>query len=493
MFPLFDSVVVLVKILGAAGVALVVISCWIFCPPYHPRNIPAVPLWVTLLPFIYDVDQECMYKKYIQKPLLEHGAVKIFFGGQWNVLVQRSTYLAEVFRNEETYQKSGNQKKIPHSILAEYLGDNIISSRGDDWRVYREVIKPALQARFDGESIAKNARQLCALLRQSQVENGQRGCLVQDILQRYSIANIATVIFRTDLGIMQNPHVHLHVLLQQVKREIFQPIFLNFPVLDQLGSLFPSRVRARQLVVRFSEELQRILYESRGKSSLPSGEPKTLGDRLVSARERNVLTQKQFRDNLNVVFVAGQENPQLAMISTLYLLGKYPEAQSRLRREVDECGSGRPIEAICNELPYLTAVVYESIRLFPPISQLINRRVSQSGTLGSRIYLPQGTYVGYNSYSTNRDPATWGLTADQFLPGRWGSTNEQISRRLRVAKARAEFISFHGGGRACLGEKFAVMEIKVALATLVRELSWTLDPEWTDRMTPVSRQKKKKP
>lgn len=128
---------------------------------------------------------------------------------------------------------------------------------------------------------------------------------------------------------MQNPHVHLHVLLQQVKREIFQPIFLNFPVLDQLGSLFPSRVRARQLVVRFSEELQRILYESRGKSSLPSGEPKTLGDRLVSARERNVLTQKQFRDNLNVVFVAGQENPQLAMISTLYLLGKYPVCDSR--------------------------------------------------------------------------------------------------------------------------------------------------------------------
>lgn len=49
-----------------------------------------------------------------------------------------------------------------------------------------------------------------------------------------------------------------------------------------------------------------------------------LGSRLFAARESGVLTHKQFRDNLNVVFVAGQENPQLAMLSALYLLGKYP-------------------------------------------------------------------------------------------------------------------------------------------------------------------------
>lgn len=69
-----------------------------------------------------DVDQEETFNKYVREPLLEHGAVKIFFGAQWNILVQRSEYLVEILKNEEIYQKSGNQKKIPHSVLAEFLG-----------------------------------------------------------------------------------------------------------------------------------------------------------------------------------------------------------------------------------------------------------------------------------------------------------------------------------------------------------------------------------
>lgn len=91
-------------------------------PPRHPLNVPSVPFWVVLLPFFWDVDQETTYRQYIEKPLIKHGAVKIFFGGQWCLLVQRPSFMMEVLRNEEVYQKSGNQKKIPHSVLAEFLG-----------------------------------------------------------------------------------------------------------------------------------------------------------------------------------------------------------------------------------------------------------------------------------------------------------------------------------------------------------------------------------
>ena len=77
---------------------------------------------VVLLPFFSDVDQEDTFKNYIREPLLKHGAVKIFFGAQWNILFQRPEYLGEIFRGEDVFQKSGNQKKIPHSVLAEFLG-----------------------------------------------------------------------------------------------------------------------------------------------------------------------------------------------------------------------------------------------------------------------------------------------------------------------------------------------------------------------------------
>lgn len=134
----------------------------------------------------------------------------------------------------------------------------------------------------------------------------------------------------------------------------------------------------------------------------------------------------------------------------------------------------------------MTSVILESLRLLPPIGQLVNRRAAKPLVLGESIFIPYGTYLGYNSYATNRNPEVWGSDADDFVPSRWGDTTVSIQREFRRRKAQAEFITFHGGRRACLGEKFALVQLKITLFVLTRRLRWTLDPTWPDRMTPVS-------
>ncbi len=116
-------------------------------------------------------------------------------------MVQKPSYLAEIFKEEDLYQKSGNQKKIPHSVLAEFLGDNIISSHGEVWRNYQSVVKPGLQRNFEADRIARNAVRLCELLEEAQLCAGKGGVLVQEILQRYSTANCSEVLLQTDLGV----------------------------------------------------------------------------------------------------------------------------------------------------------------------------------------------------------------------------------------------------------------------------------------------------
>jgi cytochrome P450 len=139
-------------------------------------------------------------------------------------------------------------------------------------------------------------------------------------------------------------------------------------------------------------------------------------------------------------------------------------------------------------LPWLTSVIYETLRMFPPISQLINRRTTEPVLLGGTIPIPAGTYVGYNAYATGRDPDAWGDTANDFRPERWGSTMDEINVNYRRANHRASFIAFHGGRRACLGQKFAMFEARLTMAELVRQTKWRIDPTWTKRMTPVSSQ-----
>jgi cytochrome P450 len=96
---------------------------------------------------------------------------------------------------------------------------------------------------------------------------------------------------------------------------------MNFPLLDRLP--IPSRIRARELVQQFREELKNALLRSYEKTSASMDSDK-LGSRLLAAWESGFLSEKQFLDNLTVTFVASQENPQLLIISTLYLLAKHP-------------------------------------------------------------------------------------------------------------------------------------------------------------------------
>ncbi|KAK2004520.1 cytochrome P450 [Colletotrichum falcatum] len=456
-------------------------------PPKYPQNIPAIPFWVALIPFFKDVDQSDIFREYIDKPLRAHGAVKIFFGAQWNVLVHRPSYLVEIFKDEDLYEKSGNQKKIPHSVLADFLGDNIISARGDVWKSYRSVIKPGLQRNFDVGIIEANAVSLCRLLRESQQRAGRGGVAVQDLLQRYSVSNFTEAVLGTRLGALERADAPINILQTAVKREIFKPIFLSFPFLDRLP--LKSRLAARHTVGLFKNELKCALQASHHLQMTPLSElsemSHKLGKRMLDARASGLWDEKQLLDNLTVTFVAGQENPQLAMISTLYLLAKHPEAQELLRQEIVSKGVESSAELTREDMPYLTSLLYESLRLFPPIGQLINRRAAGTALLGGEVVIPEGTYIGYHCYSTNRCPAAWGPTADEFRPGRWGCSSEAIQQEYRRRRARGEWISFHGGKRACLGEKFAMLEMRVTLMQLVREFSFTLDPTWVDRKTPA--------
>lgn len=161
--------------------------------------------------------------------------------------------------------------------------------------------------------------------------------------------------------------------------------------------------------------------------------------------------------------------------------------QDELFDELSQQPEKPPDAEYLDSLPLPTSIIYESLRLFPPIGQLINRRVASAVHLGDAVFLPEGTYVGYNCYSTNRDPDAWGQDADAFRPSRWGCSRHDIHRGYRRRRTRAEFITFHGGQRACLGEQFAILQLKAALYTLVTSLRWRLDPTWLDRMTPVSK------
>lgn len=139
-----------------------------------------------------------------------------------------------------------------------------------------------------------------------------------------------------------------------------------------------------------------------------------------------------------------------------------------------------------NQLPYLSAVINELLRLYPAVSQLINRVTTRPALLGGQIAIPAGTWVGWNAPGAHTNPQVWGADAKVFRPERWGEKVEDIQSMARKATIRGNYIPFNAHTRRCLGSGFALLEIKIVLFELLRTVRWTVHPGYKLKLTSVS-------
>jgi unspecific monooxygenase len=458
-----------------------------------PKSIPSVPIYISLLGLWSDMGQDEIYEKWLRKPLENYGAVKIFFAGRWNILVTRPEFLTDVFRNENLYAKAGSQKKIPWSVIATLVGDNIINSHGGDWKLYTSVLKRGIQKQdFKIEPIIEKTKTFVSMLLQEQERVGPAsGVLVNSLIQRWAIAVMGECFLDIDFGCLENAGQRIEELQSIIKRVLFHPLFFNFPLLDKFPWLFKSRKYAFSIVNEFENLLVELVQNRPRKVNPSSKKPgDQSGELVIHLLERalhdGVINETQFRSNLKIVFLTAHENVQQLLNSIFWELGRNQEVQTRLREEVLSRNVAYPTADVLNDMPYLTAVVYEMLRLYPPVSQLINRVTLAPAVLADRIEIPSRTWVGWNAYGVQTDSGVWGSDAMTFAPERWGDNMKDIKTKYRKEQVKGNYIPFNAHTRKCLGSTFAIVETKVALFELVRRTKWTVDPTYRFKLTPVS-------
>lgn len=462
-------------------------------PSDMPKNIPSVPIYVSLLGLWSDMGQDEIYAKWLREPLEKYGAVKIFFAGRWNVLVTRPEFLTDMFRNEDLYAKAGSQKKIPWTVIATLVGDNVINSHGDDWKLYTSVMKPGIQKQdFKIEPIVNKTRTFVSLLLKEQEETGRNsGVAVNGLIQRWAIAIMGECFLDIDFGCLEQAGQRIEELQSIIKRVLFHPLFFNFPTLDKFPWLFRSRQYAYDIMHEF-EDLLVDLVKNRPRKINPDAEKPgdQSGDLVVHMLERalqdGVIDDTQYRANLKIVFLTAHENAQQLLNSVFWELGTNQTVQTRLREEVLATNVTNPTAELLNNMPYLTTVVYEMLRLYPPVSQLINRVTFGPAVLASKVKIPNRTWVGWNAYGVQTDRGVWGGDAMVFAPERWGENMKDIQAKYRREQVRGNYIPFNAHTRKCLGSGFALLEMKVALFELVRRTKWKVDPNYKFKLTSVS-------
>ncbi|XP_044474804.1 cytochrome P450 CYP72A219-like isoform X1 [Mangifera indica] len=185
-------------------------------------------------------------------------------------------------------------------------------------------------------------------------------------------------------------------------------------------------------------------------------------------------------DECKLFYLAGQETTATLIIWTMILLCMHQNWQERAREEVFQVfGDKEPQFDELNRLKeyvlQVNKILHEVLRLYPP--PLLLRQTIKEAKLGE-IIIPSGAFISIPILLVHHDEEYWGADAKEFNPDRFSQGVSKASKTDQLS-----FFPFSWGPRTCIGQNFALLEMKLALAMILQNFSFQLSPNYAH--TPV--------
>lgn len=332
--------------------------------------------------------------------------------------------------------------RVPEGSALARLFTGLIQMNGPRHRQQRRLIVPALHR-------ARVAAYADAIVAQTERHLGTwRPGQVRDVLREMRALTLAIAV-DTLLGLdPARGGRDVHRLLERWIALVFSVPALLLPV--PLPGLPYHRLLA--LSTRLEAEIRALIAHKRA-----AADHDDVLSMLLRAHDETgaCLTDDELVGQTNFLFMAGHATTTSALSWTLFLLSQHPDVAAGVADELDRALAGRlPTVDDLPELPLLEAVIKESMRLLPPV--LWWSRVSTAPCTLGPYAVAEGAHVVYSAFITHRLPACY-PEPERFLPERWRTCEP----------GPFEYIPFSAGPRMCLGATFAMVEMKLVLATLL--------------------------
>jgi cytochrome P450 len=337
------------------------------------------------------------------------------------------------------------------------LGEGLLTSEGDKHLRHRRALQPA----FSPQRIADYQAHFARAARRTTDRWSDGGVI--DLVAEMSAMTLdgaGLALFGADL---RGPAPQIARALTDLLAGFRLAMAPGGPTLLRSPLPVANRVRLAKA------ELQTVVDDLiRGRWAGDSS-PGPVLDLLASQPE---LTDGQVRDEVMTLLLAGHETTAMALTWALAAIDQAPEVRAGLEAEWDAQPKSLPAGELAGALPLTTAVLAETLRLWPP-SWMFSRRVLEPVVLGGRS-VQVGTMCLVSPALLHRDPRWW-ADADRFRPDRW------LQRVLGKAdrfdpkspgQPRGAYLPFGAGPRMCIGEQFAWSEAATVLAELGR--TWRL-------------------
>jgi cytochrome P450 len=392
-----------------------------------------------------------------------------------DVVRMRFLYLTAYFLyhpNDIEFVVSTNAKKfikarnLRSPLFQRLVGNGLLTSEGEVWKRQRRLAQPAFhkhRINAYAETMVEFAERAASTWRNHEVRDIHRDML------RLTLEIVVKTLFNADVSADADK-------VGEVLGRIVTPFAGQATLKWIMDNRLPTRTH--RLFNQDAREIDAIVYRIIDERRASRRDEGDLLSMLLKAQDEDgsQLSDRQLRDEVMTIFLAGHETTALTLSWTWYLLAQNPGAEKKFHAELAEVLGGRlPTMADLSRLPYTEMIAKESMRLYPPAYALGREAVEECEIGGFRV--PRGAQIFMFQWATQRD-ARFFDQPEKFHPERW---TEEFSSSL----PKYAYFPFGGGPRACIGNYFAMMEIVLLLATIGQRFRFSLAPDHPVSLMPA--------
>ncbi|GLC58319.1 hypothetical protein PLESTB_001346100 [Pleodorina starrii] len=476
-----------------------------FQPDVGGKNIPVAQGELSDL-----AGDQPLFKALYQWFIDSGGVYKLVFGPKAFIVVSDPVVVRHILKeNAFNYDKG-----VLAEILEPIMGKGLIPADLDTWRVRRRAVVPAFHRQYYEAMVGMFAR--CSQRSVDKLEGAIRagqGSAVVDMESEFLSLGLDIIglgVFNFDFGSInaESPVIKAvyGVLKEAEHRSTFYLPYWNLPLADVLVPRQAKFRRDLRVINDCLDDLIRQAQETRVEEdaeALQNRDYSKLRDPsllrfLVDMRGEDA-TNKQLRDDLMTMLIAGHETTAAVLTWALFCLVQSPGVEARLREEIDGVVGDRvPTLDDIKAMPYLRATLGESLRMYPQPPILIRRALNEDTLPAGLGGDPGGYPIGKGAdlfisvWNLHRSPYLW-KDPDTFRPERFFESFSNPDFGDKWAGYRPDavtggaalypnevasdfaFIPFGGGARKCVGDQFALFEATVAMAMLLRRFEFRIE------------------
>ncbi|KAM4040323.1 cytochrome P450 3A9-like [Anomaloglossus baeobatrachus] len=427
-----------------------------------PSPLPFIGTFLSYRKGVAQYDMEC-FKKY--------GKLWGLYDGRQPVIAILDPVIIKNILVKECFTNFTNRRNFG---LNGPLDSAITIAEDEQWKRIRTVLSPTFTSGKLKEMFQIMNHYSTTLVRNIQVYvDKDESCAMKDVLGAYSMDVVTSSSFSVNIDSLNNPNDPFVTQTKKLlKFGLFSPLLIFVvlfpfvrPILEGLNmNFFPKDFLHFYMnaVTSFKEKRMKGSHSGR-VDFLQLMLDSRVEDTSGLNKEQKALTDTEIMAQALVFILAGFETTSLTLTFVFYNLATHPDVQKKLQEEVDSHlpDKASPTYDILKQMEYLDMVIQETLRMYPPAGRL--ERVSKQTVELNGVTIPKGVVCMIPTYALHNDPELW-PEPEEFRP-------ERFSKENRENHTPYTFLPFGDGPRNCIGMRFAMLSMKVAITAILQHFT----------------------